>query len=168
MKKSLFFSVFALFFIFAGLAHAGGFRDLSWGANLSNMRGMKQIGTDFSYGGGIDLYVRPKDVLKLGEAKLEIIVYKFWKNKLFGVTIRVANFENYKALRDVIKKKFGNGLRHNPFIESYMWLDPPTRMHLEYNEMVGKGRLAMYSSALVKQAEAFDQKKTEEAPTSAF
>lgn len=168
MKKSLIFSVIALFFVFAGMAHAAGFRDLSWGENLSNITGMKHIGTDFGYGGGIELYVRPKDVLKLGEAKLDIIVYKFWKNKLFGVSIMVTNLENYEALRDETQKKIGKGLKYNPLMESYMWLDPPTRMHLEFNETADKGRLAMYSSALVKQAEAFNKKNVEEGPKSAF
>ncbi len=168
MKKSLIFSVITLSFVFTGMVHAAGFRDLSWGENLSNINRMKHIGTDSGYGGGIELYVRPKDVLKLGEAKLDIIVYKFWKNKLFGVSIMVTNLENYEALRDETQKKFGKGLKYSPFMESYMWLDPPTRMHLEFNQTAGRGRLAMYSSALVKQAEALNKKDLEKGPKSAF
>ena len=159
MKKSSFFLAIATFFIFTSIAHAAGFRDLSWRDNLSDMKGMKHIGTDTGYGGGIELYVRPMDALEMGEAKIDMIVYKFWNNKLFGVSIVVTDFADYTALKYATQEKYGEGLKYNPFTENYIWFGPPTRMHLEYNETAGKGRLALYSSDLVKEAESFTEKK---------
>jgi hypothetical protein len=147
-----------------GTAKAAGFRDLNWGENVATIEGMKHIGTDPGYAGGIELYVRPKDVLEFGEARLDTIIYKFWKNRFFGVTILVNHFANYTALKETIQKEFGRGWRPYPFSESYMWFAPPTRIHLDYNESIDKGRLALYSSQLLKETEAFNAKKSDGSP----
>lgn len=161
MKKSLIFSVITIPFILTSIATAADFRDLSWGDNLANIKGMKYIGRDFSYG-GVELYIRSTDMLRLGGAKLDWIIYSFWNNRLLSVRILFRSSANYLALKDATFEKFGDGWKHDRSMESYAWLGPPTSILLEYSEITEKGGLIMSSDEITKQAEAFGKKEAEE------
>lgn len=57
-------------------AEADGFRGIKWGIDISSLKDMKYVRTDPSYG-GIKIYLRKNDDLKIGGAKLESIEYSF-------------------------------------------------------------------------------------------
>jgi hypothetical protein len=124
-----------------------GFRDLPWGSELSDIAGMVKTETDTDLAGVVE-FVRPNDVLRIGEAELKSIIYSFWHDQLYTVTIWTQNESNYKALRRAVFERFGEGSRGKASIERYIWSDRLTDRMLEYVKESEYGLLWMRSRDL--------------------
>lgn len=134
----------------AGFGPSDGFRDLPWGSNVSDIKGMVKIETDPGLA-GVEEYIHHDDVLKIGEAELTGIIYAFWHGKLYSVTIWTQNEANYKALRRVTFEQFGEGSRGDKSLERYIWSDRVTDRMLEYMEKGQHGMLWMRSREMDRQ-----------------
>jgi hypothetical protein len=158
LKVVLMISV-ALFFtvvVSAFAEEADGFRGLKWGTNFSTVKGnMIYVRTDPSYG-GIKLYSKKGDELKIGAAKLESIEYGFWQDKLYGVTINFNGYVNFSALKESTFQKFGSGYQDNQFMQRYFWFGTVTTMMMYYSEVQHKGYLSMSSKEISEQQKSFD------------
>ena len=105
---------------------------------------MVKIETDTGLA-GVELYFRPDDVLQIGEVQLDKIIYSFWHEKLYTVTIWTRNYANYKALRRVVFEQFGKGSRSDESLERYIRPDRLTDRMLEYEKEGEHGTLWMRS-----------------------
>jgi hypothetical protein len=144
-----------------GAQEADGFRGIKWGSDIKSVKGsMRYIRTDPSYG-GIKLYSRKDDELKIGEAILESVEYGFWQDKFCTVVINFQGNSNFSSLKDTTFKKFGSGYQINPFIENYVWDGEIARMMLDYKEILKKGYLFMVALEIYKQQQKYE---AEEAP----
>jgi hypothetical protein len=131
----------------ANFGISDGFRDLAWGSELSDIAGMVKTETDTGLTGVVE-FVRPDDVLRIGEAKLKSIIYSFWQDQLYTVTIWTQNKSNYNALRRAVFERFGEGSQGNASIERYIWSDRLTDRMLEYIKETEYGLLWMRSRDL--------------------
>ena len=131
----------------ADFGTSDGFRDLPWGSELSDIAGMAETETDTGLAGVVG-YIRPNDVLRIGEAELTSIIYSFWHDQLYTVTIWTQNYSNYEALRSAAFELFGDGSRRNESIERYIWSDKLTDRMLEYVKEGEHGMLWMRSREL--------------------
>jgi len=131
----------------ADFGTSDGFRDLPWGSELSDIAGMVKTETDTGLAGVVG-FVRPNDVLRIGEAELINIIYSFWHDQLYTVTIWTQNYSNYEALRSAAFERFGEGSRRNESIERYIWSDRLTDRMLEYVKEGEYGMLWMRSRDL--------------------
>ncbi len=131
----------------ADFGTSDGFRDLPWGSELSDIEGMAKTDTDTGLTGVVG-YVRPNDVLRIGEAELTNIIYSFWHDQLYTVTIWAQNYSNYEALRSAVFERFGEGSRRDESIERYIWFDKLTDRMLEYVKEGEHGMLWMRSRDL--------------------
>ncbi len=110
-----------------------GLGDLKWGSRLANIRGLKIKPTDSGLK-DVREYIRPKDALKLGGANLKTVVYAFWRDQIYTVSIWTQGQENFKALRDSAFAQFGKGTRIDGFSERYLWTNDTTDVMLKYNK----------------------------------
>lgn len=108
-----------------------GIGDLKWGAHAADVSGLRQKHTDSGLKDVVE-YLRPKDGLKLGEAELTSIVYAFWRDRLYTVTLWTRGPSNYKALRQKAFDRFGRGSRPDAATERYLWSNGDTDMMLKY------------------------------------
>ena len=131
----------------ADFGTSDGFRDLPWGSGLSDIAGMVKTETDTGLAGVVE-YIRPNDVLRVGEAELTHIIYSFWHDQLYTVTIWTQNYLNYEALRSAAFERFGEGTRRDESIERYIWSDKLTDRMLEYVKEGEHGMLWMRSRDL--------------------
>jgi hypothetical protein len=131
----------------ANFGTSDGFRDLPWGSELSDIAGMAETETDTGLAGVVG-YIRPNDVLRIGEVELKNIIYSFWHDQLYTVTIWTQNYSNYEALRSATFERFGEGSRRNESIERYIWSDKLTDRMLEYIKDGEHGMLWMRSRDL--------------------
>lgn len=131
----------------AGFGTSDAFRDLPWGSELSDIAGMAETETDTGLAGVVG-YIRPNDVLRIGEAELTSIIYSFWHDQLYTVTIWTQNYSNYEALRSATFDRFGEGSRRDESIERYIWSDKLTDRMLEYVKEGEHGMLWMRSRDL--------------------
>jgi len=131
----------------ADFGTSNGFRDLPWGSELSDIVDITEIQTDTGLAGVVE-YIRPNDVLRVCEAELTSIIYSFWHDQLYTVTIWTQNYSNYEALRSATFERFGEGSRRNESIERYIWSDRLTDRMLEYVKEGEYGMLWMRSREL--------------------
>jgi hypothetical protein len=124
-----------------------GFRDLNWAIGRSTLGRL----TEVESGTGreeIKEYVRANEDLKMGKARLDSIVYAFWRHKLYAVTIRAAGHPNYLALRNEVFNRFGIGHKSDQNRELYLWSDSYSDRMLKYVDADQSGLFWMRSKEL--------------------
>ena len=124
-----------------------GFNDLKWGVRLSGLKGLEKRPFDSGLDEVIE-YVRPADVLKLEDAALTAVIYCFWKDQLYTVTIGTQGPANYIALRDAVFNQFGRGIQIEGAGERYLWSEGLTEAMLKYDNEDQCGLLWMRSTDL--------------------
>ena len=127
-----------------------GFCDLQWERKLSSVDGLKKRQTISDLDDVVE-YVRPKDFLKIGDAALQSVIYAFWRDQLYTVTIWTKGYSNYTALRDAVLKKFGPGIRNDFASERYLWSDTLSDIMLEYMQDGEYGMLWLRSKEIDRQ-----------------
>lgn len=139
-------------------AEVDGFRDLQWGTRLSTIKDqMNYVRTDPSYG-GVKIYSRKNEDLRMYNVEVQSIGYSFWMDKLSSVIVRFRGFSNFVHLRDSLFKRFGKGHNTKRFIKGYVWDGEVTNMALEYNKVVKEGYLFLYSIGIQKEQQRFVEK----------
>jgi len=124
-----------------------GFRDLRWAIGRSTFGRLIEIesGTGREE---IKEYVRADEDLKMGRARLDSIVYAFWRHKLYAVTIWTTGYNNYRAMRNEVFNRFGIGHRSDRNRERFVWSDPYSVRMLKYDSVAKSGLFWMGSKEL--------------------
>jgi hypothetical protein len=124
-----------------------GFRDLKWGVNLVDLDGFVEIKTDTGLE-EVKEYIREHEILKLGDAYLNSIVYSFWRDQFYTVTVWTAGKTNYISLRNEAFKRFGKGQQSDQTLERYLWSDASTDRMLKFIKDTQVGMLWMRSKEI--------------------
>jgi len=127
-----------------------GYCELQWGCNVSDVDGLKKRQTISDLDDVVE-YVRPKDFLKIGDAALQSVIYAFWRDQLYTVTVWTKGYSNYTALRDAVLKEFGTAIRNDPARERYLWSDALSDIMLEYIQDGRYGMLWLRSKEMDRQ-----------------
>lgn len=135
----------------------GGFRGINWGTDISTLDDMLFIRDDPSYG-GMKVYKRKNDTLKIGEANVKSIEYTFWRGKFSHVAIEAVGYNNWLALKDACEAKFGKPIS-NPYIEQYVWHGETTDIYLKYNDTNEKSILYVSSVQFIKEKQKYQKEK---------
>jgi len=88
-----------------------GFRDLKFGQSIAQCPGMRLVKSDYrgSAGKNIKTYVRDSDDLRIGTARLESIVYVFFKDRLMAVDLSVKDDEDMAVVTGAFSELYGEG-----------------------------------------------------------
>lgn len=161
--------VFALTLVVGNaFAEGDGFRGLKWGTEFSTVKGdMNYVRTDPSYG-GVKIYAKEDDELRIGGASLQSIEYGFWQDRLSSVMIRFKGYSNFSSLKDATFQKFGPGYKANRFMEDYIWDEEVAGMSLKYKEVLNKGYLYMFSIEINKEEKRFQAEKAKKGAETGF
>jgi hypothetical protein len=124
-----------------------GFCDLQWGRKVSSVDGLKKKQTVSDLDDVVE-YIRPKDLLQIGDTTLVSVNYAFWRDQLYTVTLWTKGYSNFTALRDAAFKKFGPGVRNDFTREKYLWSDALSDIMLDYIQDGHYGMLWLRSKEL--------------------
>jgi hypothetical protein len=124
-----------------------GFCDLQWGRKVSSVDGLKIRQTVSDLDDVVE-YVRPRDFFKIGDAAMESVIYSFWQDQLYSVTIWTKGYSNFTALRDAVFTEFGPGIRNDSTRERYLWPDAFSDIMLDYIQADQYGMLWLRSKEL--------------------
>ena len=144
-----------------------GFRGIKWGTSIDSLAGMKYYRTDPSYG-GIQVYTKSNEDLKIGAANLEEVEYSFWQGRFCSGRIYTVGSTNWYGLKEATFEKFGAGYQDNKYIEDFFWDGPRTVMLLKYSEVTEQGYLVMISVVIEKQIQAWKKRKAKEGAETGF
>jgi hypothetical protein len=126
---------------------SNGFRDLQWGDPVSAAGGLQLIDSAMDLE-GVTEYERPGDILFIGSTPITSIIYAFWQDQLYTVTIWMQGYSDFTALREMVFKQFSRGRLSDQSGERYLWSQTPTDMMLEYIRASEKGLLWLRSCEL--------------------
>jgi hypothetical protein len=124
-----------------------GFRDLRWAVGSLTFGRLIEIESQTGQN-GIKEYVRADEDLIMGKARLDSIVYAFWHDKLYAVTIWTTGCNRYRAMRNEVFNRFGIGHRHDRNRERYTWSDPYSVRMLKYDSATKSGLFWMGSKEM--------------------
>lgn len=128
-----------------------GFRGLNWGdPRTEDMEFVDEIK-------GAKVYVRPADKLSLGKAKLDMILYYFWKSEFMRVSLHFIGKENYDLLETICLAKFGEETSQELF--SIYWFNLQAGVSLNYDLIEEKGALSLDNWPLFKEYMETGKKK---------
>lgn len=124
----------------ADVGNAIMFRGMRWGSHPSDYKDLYSIG---SVGSGIKQHYKKKnDKLVIGEAKLDVIHYIFFDDRLCSVYITFKKFSNFIKIHESFKQNYGNELKPNTFLENYMYcLNCETTVTLNYDRISDDGHI---------------------------
>ena len=102
-----------------------GFAGIAWHMRPADLPGLSKIKTEEIYG-GIDQYWQPDGPLTLGDALLDGLVFGFWQNRLYTITMWIDGKPGYERLKRVIFQRYGPGQRSKNSRDRYVWVDDKT------------------------------------------
>jgi hypothetical protein len=124
-----------------------GFCDLQWGRKLASVDGLQKKQTISDLDGVVE-YIRPSDPTNIENANLKSVIYAFWREQLYTVTIWTEGRSNYTALREAVFKLFGPGIRSDATRERYLWSNDLSDIMLDYTKDGQYGMLWLRSKEL--------------------
>jgi hypothetical protein len=104
-----------------------GFRDARFGARVESFEGLELLSTRGAR--GMKVYVRPSDVLELGDAVLDAVTYGFHQGELYFVAIFTSGSRNALAALEQLQKVYGPGTRLTEDANEYVWRGRKVKLH---------------------------------------
>ena len=158
-------------------ADPDGFRDIKWGTEISTLKDMERMEQDQSSNKDLVWYTRKGDLLAIGKARLESILYSFWMEDFEGVWIGFRGDENFDTLKKELFDRFGKVLESEELIkkmdeepgkepssirhaeEFYAWWGKNTEMTLSYSRDRHQGTLNINSKKVSDDRRAYEKRK---------
>ncbi|MFN4228010.1 MAG: CsgG/HfaB family protein [Candidatus Ratteibacteria bacterium] len=125
-----------------------GFRGIKWTTNSSQVPNLKLIKEE----GNFKEYLKTDENMQIGKAKLEKIIYRFYKDQFESVLVETKGKENFENLKTVTLERFGEGKKIEE--NEYLWEGQVTTIYLKYQQSEEKGILKMFSEEMKKKIEA--------------
>ena len=138
-----------------------GFRGQKFGTPFSEFQGLTLEKDE----GDLKLYTKKDENLQLGPAKLETIVYHFFQDKFFAVSLHTQDRENTLRLLRVAQVAFGAG-NSRPNAKDDLdqaWLGKNAEAFFNVNPKTDEGSLVIRDNQLGAEVEAYWEKLTNEA-----
>jgi hypothetical protein len=138
-----------------------GFRGQKFGTPFSEFQGL----TLDKDKGDIKLYTKADENLALGPVKLEAIVYHFFQDKFYAVSIHTADREDTLNLLRVAVAAFGSGDKKENASDDLdqSWLGKTAEAFFNVNPKTEQGSLVIRDGQLGSEVEAYREKVTKEA-----
>ncbi|NIO21970.1 MAG: hypothetical protein GTN76_14880 [Candidatus Aenigmarchaeota archaeon] len=111
---------------------------IKWGANVSDFSDLVLLG---AVDGGKKVYRREGGRIKIGDAKIEVVLYGFYKDRLEDLQIHFRSFSNFAKLKETWFRVYGSGYQLNPPKETYRWNGRKFSMFFAYDATSGKGAI---------------------------
>jgi hypothetical protein len=126
-----------------------GFEGLTWQMRPADLPGLSKIKTEEIYG-GVDQYWQPDGPLTLGDALLDGLMFGFWQNRLYTITMWVDGKPGYERLKQSIFQRYGRGQKSKKSSpDRYVWVsDKTTDRLLEFDAKRNIGIFWMRSRGL--------------------
>jgi hypothetical protein len=141
----------------AYLDSLAGFRGVKFGTALSEF---KDLSLDREHG-KLKLFTKKDENLKLGLATLGTIVYHFFDDKFYGVSLHTTDPANTQTLVAIAGTGFGQGAKLDP--QNTIWQGEIAWAQLSQNPGTGEGTLFIGDCELSRKLGEYEQQAAAEA-----
>jgi hypothetical protein len=145
----------------ARLDSTTGFRGQKFGTPFSEFQGLNLEKDD----GDLKLYSKKDENLQLGPVRLETIVYHFFQDKFFAISLHTKDRDNTLRLLRVAQAAFGPG-NERPNAKDELdksWLGKSAEAFFNIHPRTEEGSLFIRDNKLGSEVEAYWEKLTNEA-----
>lgn len=138
-----------------------GFRGRNFGTAFSEFEGLTLDKDE----GDLKLYTKKDENLQLGPVKLETVIYHFFKDKFFAVSLHTQERDNTLRLLRVAQAAFGPGnWRPNAKDDlDQTWLGKTAEAFFAVNPKTEEGSLMIRDNQIGSEVEAYWEKLTNDA-----
>jgi hypothetical protein len=138
-----------------------GFRGQNFGTSFSEFKGL----TLEKDQGDLKLYTKKEENLELGPVKLETVIYHFFQDKFFAVSLHTQDRDNTLRMLRVAQAAFGPGnWRPNAKDDlDQTWLGKTAEAFFAINPKSEEGSLVIRDNQIGAQVEAYWEKLTNDA-----
>jgi hypothetical protein len=157
MKKKILFTIlFTFIFVSIGFtADWSGFRDLKWGSEPSKDMYLVENGKNIDN----KFYRRKNEKLKIGQAEISTISYGYYQNQLYYICIDFKDQYNFINIKETYFGVYGQGLKHNRFLDEYIWITQDVNIFLEYSKIKNKGAVVYFYVPINEKVQADKKQK---------
>jgi len=124
-----------------------GYLGLKWGQPPSQIEGLEFVQTDPAYG-GVAQYSRPKAGKRFVRARVDNIVFGFWKKQLYTILVEVSNYMDFLDLKAEAFRRYGEAEPVPGQPDKYRWRGGGSDRQLAYDHQSDTGYLWMRSQKL--------------------
>jgi hypothetical protein len=138
-----------------------GFRGQKFGTELSQFQNLTLDRDE----GDLKLYTKKDENLQLGPVKLETIVYHFFQDKFFAVSLHTESRDNTLGLLRIAVAAFGEGNQSSEAKDDLdrSWEGKNAEAFFNVNPKTEEGSLIIRDNQLSTQVEQYREKLTKEA-----
>ena len=141
------------------LAATRGFMGQSFGAPFSEFTGM-DLDQDR---GPLKTYTKEGDLDHLGPVLVAEVVYYFFNDKFYGVSIHTEDGQDSANLLRIMQLAYGYGSQGDPDVPSYYWPGKPVSARFEINQSNGDGEAFIYDNKIDADYLDYEEKACTEA-----
>jgi hypothetical protein len=116
------------------------FRGIEWGTDYHEIKGLTKVTTRSP----LDYYTKKDEDMTIGDARLKMVVYIFYENKLCGVILDFKSSPNFQIIKTELFDRYGEGYQANRYDEKYRWSGTNVNITLEYDDITRKGQVIYY------------------------
>jgi hypothetical protein len=141
------------------------FRGIPWGALSQSIPGLHEIERRRL---NVREFTREGDAMQLGGAKLQRLIYRFWEDQFYEVSLQAIGAENMRALKDTTFEKFGYMVQPNQFMEDYIKTTKTTQVFLTCHPVADAAILTISYRPIQKLMEQDEKQKARQGAKEGF
>lgn len=165
--KRLFFSfcivLLASSYVFPFPNEPDGFRGIKFGSSIKHYPDLWDKKRTLEIEKNTKHYGRTGDKLSIGDAKLQVIEYTFYKDKFMRVHIIFKDFSNFYHLREILIQQYGPPQDSNNIMKEYFWLGKRTSITFSFNEIKNIGILMITDESIEAEKDSEAKRHAKEA-----
>jgi hypothetical protein len=128
-----------------------GFRGLSWGDRIGDMQGMSLHKKGKVGGVPLEVYSRDEDPMRYGEARLTKLLYGFYNDRLYMVSMVTRTPSDYRALKKEAFGRFGEPTAGLDNLDKYKWKGDRVTVILDYELLEERCVFVYYYQPIMRQ-----------------
>jgi hypothetical protein len=114
------------------------FNSLKWGTNIRELPDMKLLAEE----GDLKFFEKENDLVDIGEADVDKIIYGFYKDRLYNVMIYYHSPSNFAKLQEALSREFGKPFQPNESEKKFFWSGEHVNVLLNYDDASNSGRVS--------------------------
>ena len=115
-------------------------RGIAWGTEFHELKDFTKV----SSRSPLDYCTKRDEEMTIGDARLEMVVYVFYKKKLCGAILNFKSSPNFQTIKAALFDQHGKGYQANRYDEKYRWGGTNVNITLEYDDITRKGKVVYY------------------------
>jgi hypothetical protein len=114
------------------------FNGIKWGSTIGELAGMKLLAEE----GNFKFFEKENERTKISDADVDKIVYGFYKDRFYNVTIYYRLPATFAKLQEAFSREFGKPFQPNASEKKLFWSGEHVNLLLNFDDASNSGRVS--------------------------